>query len=219
MENTDRGLNHLTDRLYSADDMASLGSYDCKGCSSCCYDMDGLFLDPMDMYFLTAATNKTFTALLDNEIALDYRYGLILPKMKMDSERNSCHFLNKDGRCSIHECRPGICRAFPLGRNYEEGTLSYFLLRDECKVSPRYKVKISKWIGISDYPNYHRFLLDWYAFCKESGGLISNLTKESAGQVLTFILKLFYETPYRSTDFYPEFYERMERAKNALSLE
>ena len=34
---------------------------------------------------------------------------------------NAQKFLNEQGRCSIHDSRPGFCRLFPLGRFYENG--------------------------------------------------------------------------------------------------
>ncbi len=210
------GQNITGTKLYAPSDLAALGSHDCRGCSACCYDMEGLFLDPMDIYMLSKASNRTFQSMLDEEIELDRHYGLILPKMKMDAARKSCHFLDANGRCSIHALRPGICRIFPLGRNYENGELSYFLLHDECKIPNRYKIKISKWIGIEDYKKYHSFLLAWHSFVKETGELLTQLTPESARQVLLYVLKLFFESPYRMVDFYTEFEVRLAKAENAI---
>ncbi len=39
---------------------------------------------------------------------------MILPNLKMSGEGEACTFLNEEGRCRIHPCRPGICRMFRL---------------------------------------------------------------------------------------------------------
>lgn len=66
------------------------------------------------------ATRKkeNFDTLLANYLELNVVDGMVLPNLKMAGEEEACLFL-KDGRCSIHGYRPGICRLFPLGRIYE----------------------------------------------------------------------------------------------------
>ena len=45
------------------------------------------------------------------------RYGA---DIVMQEETGACGFLADDGRCSIHMLRPGICRLFPLARDYSD---------------------------------------------------------------------------------------------------
>ena len=52
--------------------------------------------------------------------------GLIIPHLKMNVNTDSCTYLNKNGRCSIHPFRPGFCRLFPLGRYYENDSFHIF---------------------------------------------------------------------------------------------
>ena len=69
--------------------------------------------------------NENFDTLLANYLELNVVDGMVLPNLKMAGEEEACPFL-KDGRCSIHGYRPGICRLFPLGRIYEENGFKYF---------------------------------------------------------------------------------------------
>ena len=147
-------INDITDgKLYGLNDMVKVGCHDCNGCSECCHDMgESVLLDPYDIYRLVKATGKTFDQMLDKNIELNPVDGLILPNLKMISDsmskdkRPKCSFLNNNGRCSIHGSRPGICRLYPLGRNYEEDKLSYFILRDSCNIKDKTKVKVVKWL-------------------------------------------------------------------------
>lgn len=86
------------------------------------------------------ATRKkeNFDTLLANYLELNVVDGMVLPNLKMAGEEEACLFL-KDGRCSIHGYRPGICRLFPLGRIYEENGFKYFIQVHECKKQERGK--------------------------------------------------------------------------------
>ena len=144
-------INEISDgRLYSSGDMVKADCHDCKGCSACCRGMgNSIILDPMDIWRLHRGIKKDFAALLEeNYIELGVVDGMILPNLKMDVQRDACPFLNDAGRCSIHSCRPGLCRLFPLGRYYEENGFKYFIQIHECSRKDRGKVKIKKWLGI-----------------------------------------------------------------------
>ena len=127
-------LKDISDgKLYSSNDMVKVGCHDCTGCSACCCDMgESILLDPMDVWRLERNLGQSFEQLLAGAIDLHVEDGLILPNLKMAPSATGpkCSFLNEEGRCSIHGFRPGICRLFPLGRNYEGEKLSYFLLTD-----------------------------------------------------------------------------------------
>ena len=85
-------------KLYTAGDMAKIGCDGCKGCSSCCEGMDDtVVLNPYDVYELTKNLNCSFEQMLNEKVELHI----------------------EEGRCEIHPFRPGLCRLFPLGRNYE----------------------------------------------------------------------------------------------------
>ena len=116
----DIDLNEISDgRLYTANDMVKADCMGCQGCASCCQGMgDSIVLDPYDMYRLCMGLKTTPAALLASSLELGVVDGLILPHLKMNGNTDSCMYLNKDSRCSIHPFRPGFCRLFPLGRYY-----------------------------------------------------------------------------------------------------
>ena len=155
--NTD--LMEISDgKLYSSNDMVKVGSHDCQGCSSCCQGMgDTIWLDPYDIFQLTTNLNKTFQELLLKEVELHVEDGLVMPNIKMQGEvSSSCAFLNEEGRCGIHGFRPGFCRLFPLGRNYEDEKLTYFLLKEACPAKNKTKIKINKWLGVPRIKDYEK---------------------------------------------------------------
>ncbi len=227
-------MNREITKLYSNNDMVKVDCHDCNGCSSCCCDMgQSIWLDPYDVYNMTMHLGKNLEELLEKEIELHVEAGLILPNIRMsygttvafDLDTSSmeqdvpkCGFLNEEGRCSIHDYRPGFCRLFPLGRNYEGDKLTYFVLEDACPAPNKTKVKINKWLNVPKLKDYESFLVKWHGLTK---GLRAFYTDNGDNEAvikainMTF-LQVFYVTPYEETDFYPQFEARMQRMRDFL---
>lgn len=202
-------------KRYSSNDMVKAGCHDCLGCSACCHNMgNSIVLDPWDVYQLTTGLGQSMEELLAQAIELNVVDGLVLPNLKMQQQSEACFYLDENGRCRIHAYRPGICRLFPLGRIYENGTFQYFLQVHECKAEQKTKVKIKQWIGIPDIRTYEAFVLGWHTMLKEyqqqaKQGLLQG---ESLKQQALKLLQLFYIMPYRKeVDFYSQYEERKLR--------
>lgn len=214
-------LNEISDgRLYELNDMVKADCHDCKGCSACCQGMGkSIILDPLDINRLSVNLNKTFEELLADSIELNVVDGIILPNLKMNGASEKCTFLNREGRCSIHSFRPGICRIFPLGRYYADGTFKYFLQVKECKKENKTKIKIRKWIDTPDIKNNEQFIIQWHYFLKDIQRIINSSTDERLVKALNmYVLKNFYIRPYHlETDFYIQFSERLAEAKKYLT--
>ena len=207
-------------KLYGNNDMAKVNCHDCAGCSSCCEDMgQSIWLDPYDIYQLTKNLGKTMEELLAREVEFHVEDGLILPNLKMvGNEMPRCGFLNEAGRCSIHSIRPGYCRLFPLGRNYEEDKLTYFVLKDACPAPNKSKVKINKWLGVPRLKEYERFLVEWHMLTKRLRAFYAEHMEEEAviKAVNMKFFQIFYLTAYETEDFYQEFDCRMKSMKDYL---
>lgn len=212
-------LEEISDgRLYTANDMVKADCRDCEGCSACCRNMEAVVLDPLDIANLCQGLGKTFEELMGSAIELKLVDGVILPHLKMTGEEETCSFLDQNGRCSVHSFRPGICRLFPLGRYYSEEGLRYFLQVHECRKEDRSKIKVKKWLGISDLASYEKYILQWHAFLQTCEEAMATLDDENQRIFQLYILRTFYQTPYGQA-FYQEFYQRMCELKARLGLE
>ena len=203
--------------LYSASDMAKLGCGDCAGCSSCCRGMgQSIVLDPYDIYHLQAVTGQTFGQLMQEKLELHVEDGLILPSIRMQDDSDLCGFLGGDGRCVIHDHRPGLCRLFPLGRNYDESGLQYFLLEDACRKQNRTKVKIRKWLGIEALPQYECFLITWHDLRRKVQEQIAKRQEDDFTQKINIkFLEIFYQKPY---DIKQDFYEQFDERRKVVNI-
>ena len=206
--------------LYGPNDMVKADCGDCKGCSACCQGMgESIVLDPYDVYRLTTGLNLSFEALLADKIELNVFNGMILPNLKMAGEKEACAFLNEEGRCSIHSIRPGICRLFPLGRYYENGSFQYFLQIHECKNENRTKVKVKKWIDTPDLKQNEKFILAWHDFVNKIQTKMMEASDDALFKKINmFLLQQFFIERYNEEDFYKQFEERLEKAKTVVNM-
>lgn len=213
-------LEDISDgKLYGIEDLVEASCNGCKGAAVCCHGMgSSIILDPHDIYRLTTDLNKSFEELLTDRIELHVVDGIILPNLRMVGEEESCAFLDRSGKCSIHTSRPGICRIFPLGRYYDKHDFHYFLQQNECNHNSRTKVKVSKWIDTPDFEENKSFLLDWHYFLNDAEEIVKTAQDDQLVKNLNmYILSNFYVRPYsRENGFYDQFYVRLNEAKKII---
>ena len=219
-------LKEISDgRLYSAKDMVKAACNDCAGCFLCCQGMgNSILLDPYDIFQLEKGLGVTFEKLLEDALELNVVDGIICPNLKMQEAGEQCIFLSTEGRCSIHNFRPGFCRMFPLGRIYEEGSFRYFLQVHECPYPNKTKVKLKKWLEIPELGRYETYIKDWHYFLKD----VQEIIKETQNDLIIknlnmYLLNLFYVKAYETdmkeneaAAFYRQFYQRLEEAKETV---
>lgn len=104
----------------------------CQMCSQCCRDLENrVMLEPIDIYYLTRYLREQGKPVIGPEDMLaDYARAIwledVFPIFTLNTvgELNDCIFL-KEGRCSVYEARPHVCRMYPFsaapgekGRNF-----------------------------------------------------------------------------------------------------
>lgn len=162
---------------YKSNDFVPIGCEECNGCCSCCTQMgDSIIQDPFDFWLFSnnmqiAGGGKiTFEMLVseDGPWELSFHDGLLLPNIKM-VEEGRCPFLKENGRCQIHNVRSGLCRLFPLGRQFIEDEMYYVLLGGNLgceKLKPPAKagteVLIKDWLGYDNLEEYEKFQVLWH---------------------------------------------------------
>lgn len=198
-------------RFYTANDLVKADCGGCHGCSACCSGMgSSITLDPMDIYRLCGGLGLSFSELMVDKIELNIVDRLILPNLKMAGPKEACTFLDQNGRCKIHSFRPGICRLFPLGRFYENGSFQYFLQVHECPKENKAKIKVKKWLDTPDLKRYEKFVCDWHYYLKDLQKIVE-ADPEQIKPVSMELLNGFYVVPYdQERDFYEQFYDRLQ---------
>ena len=218
----DVSLEEISDgKLYGLNDMVKADCQDCVGCWDCCLGLgDTVVLEPLDVHRLCVNLVKSPEELFAGELSLGVMDGNILPYLTMTGKEERCVFLDGQGRCRIHSFRPGICRLFPLGRYYDENTRThqYFLQVHECRKTNRSKIKVKKWIDVSNVKQYEAFVDDWHYFLRDVQEILYHTEDtEKIRSLNLYVLRRFYQSPYDpAEDFYQQFYERLAEGKEIL---
>ena len=211
-------------RTYGLNDMVKADTGKCVGCHKCCTGMGtSIILDPYDVWVLKENLKMSFQELLDEKkLELNMVDGLILPNLCM-GEEDRCTFLNKEGRCSIHSVRPGMCRIFPLGRVYDDEGFKYFLQKNECPRNNKSKVKVRKWIDVDNIEQNQKFILTWHRFIRNIGNRVIKLKaqnqSESVNDIAMFVLNSFYISDFAVLDgdsIYNSIELRIEKAAKII---
>lgn len=192
--------------------MAKTDCQGCAGCSDCCRGMgNSVILDPFDVFRLSLHFSKNFEELVADFLELNVADGIILPNLRMTGPNESCVFLDQDGRCTVHVAHPGLCRLFPLGRYYENGSFRYFLQVHECPKQNKTKIKIKKWLDTENLRQYEKFVTDWHYYLRERQETAMQAEDAATVKILSMdILRRFYLPPYeKNADFYTQFYAHM----------
>ena len=215
-------INEVSDgKLYEVNDMVKAGCDGCKDCHACCVDMGGsIILDPLDIFNMTRKLAVTFEQLLAEHIELGVVDGIILPNIKMSGTTDKCRFLNEEGRCSIHDSRPGICRLFPLGRIYEDRSFKYFLQIHECPKENKSKVKIKNWLGIENIVAYEKFVNRWHYLLDDlQEKVLKEADEQTSKNVSMYILQSFYMSKYSEEfDIFDQLNTRLDAAEKIFAL-
>ena len=221
-------LSEISDgKLYTANDMVKIGCNDCAGCSECCRIVgDTIILDPYDLYQLKQVSGMGFEELMRDKIELRVVDGIVQPNLKMRPDGEGCAFLSREGRCTIHNHRPGFCRMFPMGRIYQEDGFRYFLQVHECSYPNKSKIKLKKWLGIPELSKYEDYINRWHRFLKRVQEMIKKTENDTIIQNLNmYILNQFYVKSYdtigidgRPPNFYTQFDERLEEAEKTVIM-
>lgn len=215
--NRDVDVRDISDgRFYTANDMVKADTGGCGGCSECCRSMvDTIILDPWDIYMMNRATGLNFAGLLkENYMELNVADGLILPNLKPNPETKACPFLNDQGRCRIHDSRPGFCRLFPLGRYYENRDFRYIVQTHECTKKNLAKIKVKKWLGIENLSMYEDYIRGYHFYLRDVEKLLEGSSEVLRRRMCLYILKNLFENDYQTDqDFYRQFEERLKEAR------
>lgn len=208
------------EKLYTAGDMAKVGCRGCAGCWDCCQGMGGsVLLDPLDVWRLEKGLEKDFPALMQLCLELGAVDGVVLPHLRMEGGEERCVFLNAENRCAVHAHRPGFCRMFPLGRYYQNGSFRYFLQHQECRMEPKTKVKVEKWLDMPNLKRYEACILKWHDLLEQMQDIFSS---DEDGQLArdlnVYLLEHFYAQPCDERDCYEQFEERVEQMEKLMRI-
>lgn len=116
--------------------------------------------------------------------------------------------------------RPNICRLFPLGRVYKGDDFKYFLQVGNCPKDDLKDVKVSQWVGIENYDENKKFILDWHKFIKALTFRLKFVRDEKEIDKInqTLLDSCYHMNIKEGEDFYSLFIKNLPEIKNRLGI-
>lgn len=129
-------------------------SFKCHSCGRCCTRdvIENVLLRSYDMYRIVKGSNYTPTEIIEKcnrYVGKASGIPILQIGVKQRDGEEVCMFLDENNKCSIHKCKPMVCKTYPLGRvsNGEESVyidqdMSCFGDRDTSET-----VKVKDFLG------------------------------------------------------------------------
>lgn len=196
--------------------------FHCRLCAGCCRNVkDSIMLEPMDAYRLARYMQEQGEPVYGTEDVLaDYAHAAWLadsfPVFLLNTAGTSdiCIFL-KEGRCSVYEARPRVCRMYPFtvapgerGRDFQ-----YFLCTEKAHHFADGLVIAKDWLS-QNFPREVRDVLKAeYDAMPSIGQNIRAMGEEQFKKRLFQFLFYRYYNYELDESFLPQFRYNLEKLK------
>ena len=197
----------------------------CRRCGNCCRGLeDQLMLEPLDAYNLARLLRARGEASSIGDVYTRYAHPDILEErlpiylMNTEGSDHACVFL-KDGRCTVYESRPAVCRIYPFGvRPGQRGkTFAYYRCVDRhADHFSDGRVRVKDWL-------YENFTREHREFWAAEGGILPTLGSLmidlDAGEFQASLFQILHYRCYSydlDQPFMPQYTRNMEALKQFL---
>lgn len=203
-------------------------TFRCRRCGQCCRDVeDQIMLEPLDAYRLGRYLREQGRGVeAIEDVYARYTHpstvaeGYPIFLMNTTSPEHACVFL-QDGRCSVYDARPRVCRLYPISVNVERkgAAFRYFQCMDSH--AGHYsdgRVSVKDWI-------YHNLSKEDRAFLAEEGDrlpvlghLLHRLDPQGQKEHLFHLLYFCYFNFNLDKPFLPQYMQNGENLKDAFQF-
>ena len=194
----------------------------CRLCGGCCrYVKDSVMLEPVDVYWLTRHLREQGEPVSGIEDVLEnYAHASWLENrlpiflLNTVGTMDVCVFL-KEGRCSVYEARPHVCRVYPFsvapgerGRNFR-----YFLCMEKPHHFTDGMVTVKNWLSENFVRETKEALkADYDALPILSRNILAMGEEEFQSQLFQFLYYRYYNYEL-DKPFLPQFLSNLEQLK------
>ena len=199
--------------------------FHCRMCGECCRDIaDSIMLEPMDAYRLARYLRERGAPVTGTEDVLA-RYAHAawledcLPVFLLDTvgTADACVFL-KDGRCSMYEARPRVCRLYPfsVGPGNRGRAFQYVLCTEKPHHFADSMVMVKDWLSQNFSREARAVLKADYDALPGLGQTIRAMGRERFKRLAFQFLYYRYYNYNLDEPFLPQFLSNLEKLRKLI---
>lgn len=198
--------------------------YRCSLCGNCCRNVkDQLMLEPLDACRLARFLRVRGQAEYLEDVYSCYAHPDVIDSypiflLNTTSPNDTCVFL-KDGRCSIYEARPKVCRLYPFTVDFGQRGRAFEVYQCLDRHAAHFsggQVQVKDWM----YQNFSRedkeFLTAESTALPDLNRLLKSLGPEGLEHELFHVLYYIYFNYDLEQPFMPQYVKNMEDLKKVL---
>ena len=199
----------------------------CQKCAACCRHVDdALMLEPLDIYHLSRCLREHGENVDGIEETLE-RYahpvlleGLPIFQINTVGEEHACVFL-KDGRCSVYEARPQVCRMYPFGTapGARGKDFAFYLCTERKHHFGSGSVWVKDWLRENLSKETKAFYKAEYDMLPYLGKALQKMSEEQFQKLLFRILYYLYYGYDLEKAFLPQYRKNMTALKKVPDQE
>lgn len=199
----------------------------CQKCAECCRHVeDALMLEPMDIYYLSKHLREQGETVDGPEDVLE-RYahpalidGLPIFQLNSTGGDHACVFL-KEGRCSVYDARPQVCRMYPFGTapGSRGKEFIYYLCTERKHHFGSGLVRVKDWLSDNFTKEVKDFYREEYDVLPLLGKALRKIGEEQVRRLLFQLLYRLYYGYDLDKPFLPQYKENMKALKKLLEQE
>ena len=199
----------------------------CQKCAECCRHVDdALMLEPQDIYHLSKYLREQGETVNGPEDVLE-RYahpamleGLPIFQINTVGDDHTCVFL-KDGRCSIYNARPQVCRMYPFGTapGCRGKDFSFYLCTERKHHFGVGSVRVKDWLSENLSKDTKEFYREEYEVLPLLGKKLQAIGEERFRRLLFQLLYRLYYGYDLDKPFLPQYKDNMAALKELLEQE
>ena len=231
MARSNDGIEELKKNLLGLD---STFQFKCRKCGKCCKNQDTILFSALDVFRIAKKLGIAPDTVIKRytEVYIGSQSRIPLVHLLMQGKKNACPFLTEEGRCSIHDTKPTVCRLYPLGRviigktqiemlDSDPGGIVQYILSGHCG-SAKKTHTVREWLDAFDIPENDEFFYLWTGTQLKLGRIIraleeKGITHAALNPIWNAIFTKLYTDYDTAQEFMPQFQRNADKLLHDIS--
>ena len=202
-------MNEFNEHGFQVVQLDDEFQFTCSQCGECCRNVkDAVMVESLDLYNIAKFFNKNITEIIEQyTVPAMLSRGFAIFLLKTKDHMDICVFL-KNGRCSIHQAKPRVCRLYPLGAWPDDKNNGEFISLIVSKRKFHFNGQrhfVKEWMRNNLTQADKKFLLAESTLAKQFGKVMNKIDSRDDDNIINLMLIARYLSFNTELDFQEQY--------------